>query len=395
MRIALIAIGEMGAAGGAGALLAGRSIARHQIEFALALGCEKVILFGDGANPEAIGLRHAAERAGAQVQVVSGVRALPASVRGDDQLLVLAHGLLPESRTAFERLQESPCLLVLPAEAGWSAGFERLDMAAAWGGAMMIPGRLVAALDELPEDAEPVAGLLRVARQAGVPEQPLPERELAEGRWQIVRTPETALASELAWVDRRLPPVSAFLPTSWLSRWLVRRLGRGWAGRRSATLTLTAGAALAMAAAVALAWFGFAAAAFGLLFPTAMAIEAEAAFQQLDRPVFSAKPGPYRVVLVLRLLWDLALLVIGVLAIDGSRVHRLFPPLVLLGLWRASLPQPESGWRALAGDRGLLAVLLALAAASGLTEPAFMTVVLVLLALRLAIPGGETRLTGV
>ena len=395
MRIALIAIGEMGAAGGAGALLAGRSIARHQIEFALALGCDKVILFGDGANPEAIGLRHAGERAGAQVQVVSGVRALPASVRGDDQLLVLAHGLLPESRNAFERLQESPCLLVLPAEAGWSAGFERLDMAAAWGGAMMIPGRLVAALDELPEEAEPVAGLLRIARQAGVPEQALPERELAEGRWQIVRTPEAALAGERAWIDRRLPPVSPFLPTSWLSRWLVRRFGRRWAGKKSAALALAGGAAVGVAAAVLLAWFGFAAVALALLLPTAMTIEAEAALQQLDRPVFSARPASHRAVLALHLMWDLALLVIGVFAIDGSRVHRLFPPLVLLGLWRASPPVPESGWRALAGDRGLLAAVLTLGALWGLTEAAFMAVALLLLALRLPLPAGETRLTRV
>jgi hypothetical protein len=394
VRIALIAIGEMAAAGGAAALLAGRSIARHQIDFGLALGCEKVILFGDGSSPEAIGLRHAAERAGAQVQVVSGVRALPASVRGDDQLLVLAHGLLPESRNAFERLQESPCLLVLPAEAGWSAGFERLDMAAAWGGAMMIPGRLVAALDELPEDAEPVAGLLRIARQAGVPEQALSERELAEGRWQLVRTPETALAGERAWIDRRLPPLSAFLPTSWLSRWLVRRFGRRWAGRTSAAVALAAGAALGVAAAGVLAWFGFAAVAFALLLPTALAIEAEAALRLLDRPV-SARPGLDRSIFALHLMWDLALLVIGVLSIDGSRVHRLFPPLVLLGLRRASPPAPEAGWRALAADRGLLAAVLTVAAAWGLTEAALMAVALVLLALRLPLARGETRLTRV
>jgi len=323
------------------------------------------------------------------------VRALPASVRGDDQLLVLAHGLLPESRNAFERLQESPCLLVLPAEAGWSAGFERLDMAAAWGGAMIIPGRLVAALDELPEEAEPVAGLLRIARQAGVPEQALPERELAEGRWQIVRTPETALAGELAWIDRRLPPVSPFRPTSWLARWLVRRFGRRWAGKRSAAVALAAGAALGAAGAGVLAWFGFAALALALLLPTALATEAEAALQLLDRPVFSARPASRRRALALRLLWDLALLVIGVFAIEGSRVHRLFPPLVLLGLWRASPSAPESGWRALAADRGLLAAVLTLAAVWGLTEAAFMAVALVLLALRLPLPAGETRLTRV
>ena len=69
------------------------------------------------------------------------MRDLPAAVRGDDQLLVLAQGLLPESPRAFGLLKDGQGLLVLPAEAGWSAGFERLDLTAAWGGAMVLPGR--------------------------------------------------------------------------------------------------------------------------------------------------------------------------------------------------------------------------------------------------------------
>jgi hypothetical protein len=373
-------------------LLAGRSIARHQTEFALALGCEKVVLFGDGSSAEASALRHAAERADAQVQVVSGVRYLPAAVRGDDQLLVLAHGLLPESQEAFERLQEGPCLLVLPAHAGWSAGFERLDLAEAWGGAMIIPGRLVAGLDELPDDAEPVAALLRIARQAGVVEQPLAERELAEGRWQIVRTFEAALAAERAWMDRRLPRASPFLPTRWLSRWLVRRLGRHWAGMRSAAVALGVAAMMGLVIAIAAAWFGLAALSFAVLVPSALAIEGEHALGHLDRTIFSPKRQPYRAHLALYLMWDLALLVLGALAIDSSRVHRLFSPLMAIGLVRAS-PSELSGWRALAADRGLLAALLALAAAWGLTEGAFMALALLLLALRLGVAAGETRLT--
>jgi hypothetical protein len=395
VRIALIAIGDAGAGEGGKALLAGRTIARQQTDFALALGCEKIVLFGDGTSAEAIGLRHAAEKARAQVQVIPGVRYLPATVRGDDQLLVLAQGLLPDSREAFERLREGQCLLVLPAEAGWSAGFERLDLAAAWGGAMVIPGRLVAGLDELPEDAEPVAGLLRIARQAGVPEQPLPERELAEGRWQIVRTAEAALAMEAGWIDRRLPAVSPFRPTSWLSRWLVRRFGRNSIGKTGLALGLAAGAAFGLAIALIAAWFGFAAGSFAVLVPAAMAIEAGEAVKKLSRSIFDERPDAYRTLLVFRLIWDAVLLAAGVLAIDGSRVHRLFPPMVLLGLLHASPPVARSGWRALAGDRGLFAVLLSLSAVFGLTEGAFMALSLVLLALRLASPVAESRLTRV
>jgi hypothetical protein len=388
VRIGLIAIGDAVDAAETGTL-AGRSLARHQLDFALAQGCEKIILHGHGASKDAIELRHAAEAGGAQFQVVRGVRDLPAAVRGDDQLLVLAHGLLPESALAFEQLKEGYGVLVLPAEAGWSAGFERLDLAAAWGGAMVLPGRLVAGLDALPEDAEPIAALLRIARQAGVPERPLAERELAEGRWQIVRTAEAARANEPAWLRRRLPPVSPFRPTAWMARALMRRFGSRWMSGGRAALAFPATALATLTGGMVAAWFGLPALAFAVLVPAALAIEAGDAFGLLGRSIFASESRRSRVPFVLRLTWDVLLVAIGALSIDSSRAHRLFAPLVTGGLLHVPPALPESGWRALAGDRGLLAALLALAAGVGFTEGGFMLTALLLIALRIAVPPGE------
>lgn len=388
MRIGLIAIGDTVDAAETGTL-AGRSLARHQLEFALAQGCEKIILHGHGASKAAIELRHAAETADAQFQVVRGVRDLPAAVRGDDQLLVLAHGLLPDSAAAFEQLKEGFGVLVLPAEAGWGAGFERLDLAAAWGGAMVIPGRLVAELDQLPDDAEPIAGLLRIARQAGVPERPLAENELAEGRWQIVRSAEAARTSEPAWLRRRLPRVSPFHPTAWLGHTLVRRFGSRWISKGGAKQALPAAALALLVGCVAAAWFGFAALAFAALVPAALAIEAGEAFALLARSPFRPETKHSRLFFVLRLTWDAALVATGTMAIDGSRAHRLFAPLITGGLLHLTSPPSKTRWRALAGDRGVLAVLLALSAGLGLIEGGFMLLALVLLSLRIAVPAGE------
>jgi hypothetical protein len=247
----------------------------------------------------------------------------------------------------------------------------------------------VAGLDQLPEDAEPVSGLLRLARQGGVPERPLPERELAEGRWQIVRTSGAAHAVEPGWLRRRLPTTSPFRPTAWLARWLTRRFAAPWIGSRWASAGLTAGAALLLAGAVAVAWSGLAAVAFALLVPAALAIEAADALRLLGRPIFNAETKPSRLLFTLRLVFDLALLVLGALTIDGSRVHRLFAPLVMVGLLHVPPPSPEAGWRALAADRGLLAALLACAAAFGLSEAGFMVLALALIALRLAPSAGK------
>lgn len=388
MRVGLIAIGDAIDASQVGKL-AGRSLARHQLDFALAQGCEKIVLLGHGASKEAIELRQAAEAGEAQCQVARGVRDLPALVRGDDQLLVLAHGLLPDSAAAFEQLRAGYGVLVLPAEPGWAAGFERLDLAAAWGGAMVIPGRIVAGLDQLPEDAEPIAGLLRLARQAGVPERPLLERELVEGNWQIVRTTEAARAHEPAWLRRRLPAGSPFRPTAWLARMLVRRFGSEWIDRSRAAAVLPTAAVLALVAAVAAAWFAFPALAFTALLPAALAIEAGKAFGLLGRSIFVSEPTDKRLYFTLGVMWDLALVAVGAAAIDGSRADRLFAPLVTVGVLRAAPSFPETGWRALAADRGLLAALLAVAAALGFTEAGFMALALVLIALRIAKPADE------
>lgn len=383
MRIALITIAESSAGEGAEALVAGRSVARHQLDFALAQGCGKILCLGHGAAPESIALRHAAERAGAQFQVVRGVRDLPAAVRGEDELLILAQGLLPESRRAFELLKEGYGLLVLPAEAGWSAGFERLDLTAAWGGAMVLPGRYADRLDQLPEDAEPVAGLLRIARQAGLPERSLPETELSERRWQIVRTPEAAAALEPAWLRRRLPPCSPFRPTAWVAGAILRRFGSSLLGTRHSAGALLGAAIASLVGAIVAGWLGVPAAAFAILALAALLIEAAEALGLLGRSIFVSQSKSSRLLFILRAIWDAVLVVVGTLATEGSRAHRIFAPLVTAGLLRMSPPWPESGWRALAADRGLLAVLLALASGFGVAEAGFMAIALVLLLLRL------------
>ena len=391
MRIALIATADRGSGEGVEpAIIAGKSIARHQLDFALALRCEKVLSIGHGAAPESIGLRQAAEAHGAHFQVIRGSRDLPAAIRGDDQLLVLAHGLLPESPRAFALLKEGYRVLVLPAEPGWGAGFERLDLTSAWGGAMVIPGRLADQLDQLPEDAEPIASLLRIARQAGVPERTLPESELAEGRWQIVRTGEAAQAQEPAWLRRRLPPGTANRPTAWIARFSLRRFGVSLIGGSRTLAAIAALAGLLIIGAVAAEWFGFPAMGFILLALAALSNEAVDGFMLLQRSIFADESKPSRLNFALRLMWDLALVATGALAIDATRAERLFPPLVAAGMLRMIPPWADADWRTLATDRGVLAILLAIAAAVGFAEGAFMILAVLLILLRIA-PGSEQR----
>jgi hypothetical protein len=365
------------------AMLGGRPLSLHQLDFALGQGCEKVLCLGHGASPEAIALRQAAERAGAQFQVLRGARDLPAAVRGDDTLLVFARGLLPDSPLAFEALRKGPVILALPVQPGAGAGFELLDLTTAWGGAMAIPGRLADRLDMLPEDAEPIAGLLRIARQAGVPERELPESELAEGRWGLLRDAEQALAAEPGWMRRRLPGASPLHPSRWIARTLLRRFGaRATASRRAGPLMrmLTV---LSMFGALAAAWFAYPLVAFALLAIAALAIEFGDAIARIARPSFAGEAKPSRLSTGLRLTLDLALMAVATLALPGTLHRRLFLAMLPVGLLHAKPLLPLGNWRVLLTDRVLLIVAMTLAVGFEFAEKGFMSIALVLLAIRI------------
>jgi hypothetical protein len=154
-------------------LIAGKSLARRQLDFALAAGCERVIALGNGASPEAIALRHASEARGARFVSIGDAHGLLGAVPAGDELLVLAPGLLPEDRRALDALERGTAILVLPAGPGVAAGFERIDLERAWGGALVLSGRLVERLSDLPPDSEATAALLRIALQARVAEKRL------------------------------------------------------------------------------------------------------------------------------------------------------------------------------------------------------------------------------
>lgn len=390
MRVALIATDEAGyAPDRQPAELGGRALILHQLDFALGQGCSKILFLGHGSGPEALALRDAAERAGAHFQVLRGPRDLPATVRGEDELLVLARGLLPDSVRASDLLRQGPVVLSLPVQAGAAGGFELLDLTAAWGGAMVIPGRLADRLDMLPEDGEPIAGLLRIARQAAVPERQLPESELLEGRWALLRDAGQSRAVEPAWLRRRLPPASPWHPTAWLSRALLRRFGaNATASTRAAPLTRS-GAVLAMAGSLAAAWYGYPLGGFALLALAALAIELGEGIAQLTRPSFAGEAPPSKLSRGLRLAFDAALVAVGALALPGALHRRVFLALLPVGLLHVPVPPGLRRWRVLFEDRLLLTALFALAVGFDVAEKGFMAVTLLLLVLRIAPPFGK------
>lgn len=378
MRIALITI--VGDASGSGVPILGKSIARRQLEFALAAGCDAAIALGDGGGEEAIALRHQAEAGGMKFRTMGTTHNLLGAVGTGDELLVIAPRLIPANADALRIVGESRSILVVPADPGISLGFERIDSARAWGGAMLIPGRLVEGLAQLPRDCDAAPALLRIALQAQLPSRQLAPAALTDGSWIVLRGPERP-AVEALLLDRALPrpPRSHF--SVWLAGAVMRRFAPRLLGQRFAGPALKAGiVALALAAGMAGA-YGLPALSLALVALVALAAEAAIAFDRMGAPALIAGGGkPALFGNWGRWLADALLVLCIALAIGGEWHHRLFPPLALLAALHAARPGGRRDLAAILGDRAVLAAAFAAAALAGFTEQAAMLATLAILA---------------
>lgn len=184
-RIALLSLGPAIGIGGNRRCVGGATALERQIDVALALGCRRIWLLAQEQDGLAVRAQAMAEAGGAQFRLIHRGRQLLGSLRRQDNLLVLAEGLLPGNREVMAPLGGGPVILTLPAESGTAAGFERLDRDSCWAGAMVLPGRAIEQLDALGDEMDPVSALLRAGRAAGVAERPVPEQWVGNGRWSL------------------------------------------------------------------------------------------------------------------------------------------------------------------------------------------------------------------
>ena len=224
-------------------LVGGTSVLERQVDAVLALGCRSIWLFTTQQDDLAIAAQRLAEKGGARFRLIQRGRQLLGGLRQDEQLLILAEGLLIADPSGLDLLSDGPVILRLPAEQGEPAGFERLDRDHCWAGAMVLPGRVLEGLDALGEDIAPASALLRAARIAGIREVALPEPWLAQDRWSLhsVRPPQIAQGPNAGEPDT----ATCRGPAEKLRHWLVDRPNIVLAGGVGGILmALTAGASL-------------------------------------------------------------------------------------------------------------------------------------------------------
>ena len=365
MRLAILsALAEPSGPAGGGATerpafrrFAGKSVLTHQIDCAAHLECGRVICVATGAGPELSSARTYAERSGMRFDVVGSNLQLASQITADDDVVLIADGVLPDRGALVKALASRPGVIAFPADPALTLGFERLDADRAWSGALRMRGAGVAKLADLPADCDLSSSLLRIALQSGVAIADLDAGPVTAKAWQRRVDRNSTSDAELHWIARQIQPAPFTAPGLALServalRW-VRDAGGGKWSRAPHIVALLAGV-LAIAAA-----FGFwPLAGLAMLLAASISLSIASVFDRVEdlgapprTAVPTVRPGA--------LLLDSAMIVILAKLIDAQPawISAMLPASMvgLLMLVAVLAPHPV---RAVFGDRIVLLIIM-------------------------------------
>lgn len=352
--------------------LGGRPLVQHQLDMAIACGCERLICLVRALEPEVIALQRRAESAGMRFNTVAAPRELSALVTASDEVVVIYEGLLVEPSSAREVVEQGQGVFVQPVETGLAASFERIDINNASAGLLRIPGRLIEALVQMPPDCDIASSLARIALQAGVPAREVPAAARSGTRWQMIASESQAQAIEHEWLAERLGPARMSSPGRKLARMGILALGSSLLHAGNASLVMLASAIAGLALAVGTGWFAWSATSFLLAAIAWIALCSATSLRRLEAPLLAGEVKRDAGLLAVDWGFDAALILLIHWAAAPLAGIGPFPavslPVTLLLLVRICGKTPGMLLSVLIDDRAVLCLLLAVCAALGLVE---------------------------
>ena len=356
MRIGLLTLTD----DNTGATIAGgKHAARLQAEFAIALGCERIIIQSSAPGAEAFALQTFCEGAGHKVQLIRDEKPLVATVKAEDEVLVLSPDIVPFSQQAADMLKSKRAILAIDADDAGADDFERIDLNHHWAGALTLPGNLVASLVDLPEGVDVASALLRVALQAKVPLIRLGDKERSQGRWGSLSAGDLQSGPERNSV--RFSAFGKVGPANWLAERLSNALMPKMVARSIRPPNMAAAPVLT---AVAGAGTGIVSTAGGLVLlglAWLLACFFAAYERRIETPFAAPEPS-----ITPAIAWvvDGALILIIFIAASNADVvtnwpEAAFVAIAVVGLIRVSARLLPSGIAAFTSDRLLCCLILA------------------------------------
>lgn len=238
-------------------MLAGRSVLSWQVDLAVLLGCERIICLCEAPGAQVIARQRETEADGLAFHAVRGHLQLPALIRPEDEVLLLRDGLVIDPAVAREQVLSNGALrqgvATLEAAHALSAAFpedfERIDRERHWAGLAVMSGHEVHGLADLPPDAETMSLLVRLALQARLQCQKVPDRHLEDDKWLLAQDGEALERLSRVMVENGLPRSSWTGPGWSLAAACARALGprrmamgaEGWAAGGAGVMLVLAG----------------------------------------------------------------------------------------------------------------------------------------------------------
>ena len=384
MQIALLsdlpAASRMDSPRGAFAHFAGAMVIERQLDLAIVLGCERVLCLTDEVGSEISRLQTRAQKAGVAFRAIRRPSRLPEMVSADDELVVMNAGLLPDDRTARAALDRQT-ILVLPADLAVPLGYERIDLEFAWAGMMRVPGRLVAGLNDLPEDVDTLSALMRMALQGGVGMTPVDRGILSQGQWHLDADRGALEERENRWIEAQRDAISFRAPGLAVAEQSGLRLARDVVGQSAQSMPAIFSAAL-LCLAVAAGAFGWPASGIVLLAVSALSLHLAKVVDRVAKHG-GQTAGQAKIIRFVSFALDPAFILLLTLAsADELGFLRVFGPLMLFGLLRLGEYHASSAWQKTYADRIALGLILAPFAFIGFTAEITALLALVVLGSR-------------
>ncbi len=348
--------------------LAGRPVLARQVDWLRSIGCERIWCLCERIDGEVLRLQQEVEAAGGSFQPLRGFLHLPALVRAEDELVILADGLLPDPALVAALLaQATPPRFVAalaatsPLVAQHPQDFERIDAQQHWAGLLVMRGAPVQHLADFPPDADAISLLLRLALQAGTPCRALPGDDPAPAGW-LLASDETALAvQEQALITRAAGVADWRRPSQGLVR--AGALVLAPEGLAKGPLVAASAAAVLHLGAIAAAVWGAGATGLALAALGALAAGLAGALGRMAAELLGKGGASVRFTR-LDTAVDVALAAVLLIALSptGSIAPLAMLGPVLVGLARLT----TTTWLTMMADRAVLPVALAISAAIGL-----------------------------
>lgn len=348
--------------------LGGRSLIAWQVDMAIELGCSRIICLAERDSGPIQDLRAAVEREGLQFQLISGPLALVGLLSADQELAVIADGLVVDRERLSLVMGERRGVVALPAEEGIAAGFERIDAEYAWGGVLVARARIAEQLAEMPADSDTISLLLRLALQSGVSLVRVSADALESGEWLLVRDRSELTKREEILLDRSLESAAWNAPGTALSLRAARALAPD-AFRRGPVVASTIGG-MGLTGAIGVAQIATPFAALLIFAASVLAVNLGLALANLKARLHgigrvSRRRG------ILGYVVDMAFVAVLALPIDAQALpQRIFLALVFVGLLRLGESLASERWQASWRDRILIVLLLLPAAWFGVLDQA-------------------------